>query len=60
MREAKYAPADVSEVVLVGGSTRVPKVQEQLRDLLRAAIVNHRTTSADIHAAIDAIRAALG
>ena len=34
MREAKYAPADVSEVVLVGGSTRVPKVQEQLREFM--------------------------
>jgi molecular chaperone DnaK len=32
MRDAKMSPRDIDEVVLVGGSTRVPKVQSLVRD----------------------------
>ena len=32
MRDAKMAKSDVHEIVLVGGSTRIPKIQEQLSD----------------------------
>ena len=31
LRDAKLSPSDVDEVVLVGGSTRIPKVQETVR-----------------------------
>ena len=33
MKDAKLTPKDIDEVVLVGGSTRVPKVQQLVRDL---------------------------
>ncbi|MCL4235403.1 MAG: molecular chaperone DnaK, partial [Deltaproteobacteria bacterium] len=33
IRDAKVSPADIHEVVLVGGSTRIPKVQEHVKKL---------------------------
>jgi molecular chaperone DnaK len=33
LRDAKMSPSDIDEVVLVGGSTRVPKVQELVKSL---------------------------
>jgi len=33
MKDAKYSPSDIDEVVLVGGSTRVPKVQAMVREI---------------------------
>ncbi|HBB73767.1 MAG TPA: molecular chaperone DnaK, partial [Planctomycetaceae bacterium] len=33
LEDAKLKPADIDEVVLVGGSTRIPKVQELVRKL---------------------------
>jgi molecular chaperone DnaK len=33
MKDARLTPADIDEVVLVGGSTRVPKVQTLVRDM---------------------------
>ncbi len=33
LRDAKLQPSDIDEVILVGGSTRVPKVQEFVRKL---------------------------
>lgn len=33
LRDAKLKPSDIHEVVLVGGSTRVPKVQRLVKDL---------------------------
>jgi molecular chaperone DnaK len=33
MRDAHLTPKDIDEVVLVGGSTRVPKVQQVVKDL---------------------------
>ncbi|MCZ7585912.1 MAG: molecular chaperone DnaK [Deltaproteobacteria bacterium] len=33
LRDAKVSPKDVHEVVLVGGSTRIPKVQELVKSL---------------------------
>jgi L1 cell adhesion molecule like protein len=32
LRDAKMAKNDIHEIVLVGGSTRIPKIQEQLSD----------------------------
>lgn len=33
LKDAKLNPSDISDVVLVGGSTRIPKVQELLNEL---------------------------
>ncbi len=33
MSDAKLKPADIDEVVLVGGSTRIPKVQQLVKDV---------------------------
>ncbi|MCH5374502.1 MAG: molecular chaperone DnaK [Planctomycetes bacterium] len=33
MKDAKFSPGDIDEVVLVGGSTRVPKVQAMVREI---------------------------
>ncbi|MCH2178418.1 MAG: molecular chaperone DnaK [Mariniblastus sp.] len=33
MKDAKLSPGDIDEVVLVGGSTRVPKVQEMVKKI---------------------------
>jgi len=33
LQDAKLEPSDIDEVVLVGGSTRIPKVQELVREL---------------------------
>ena len=33
LKDAKMSPSDIDEVVLVGGSTRIPKVQEIVREL---------------------------
>jgi molecular chaperone DnaK len=33
LRDARLTPKDIDEVVLVGGSTRIPKVQELVREL---------------------------
>jgi molecular chaperone DnaK len=33
MKDAKLSPKDIDEVVLVGGSTRVPKVQQMVKDI---------------------------
>jgi molecular chaperone DnaK len=33
MKDAKLSPKDIDEVVLVGGSTRIPKVQELVKEL---------------------------
>ena len=32
LKDAKIGKADVDEVVLVGGSTRIPKVQQMVKD----------------------------
>ena len=35
MSDAKMNPADIAEVLLVGGSTRIPKVQQIVKDLFK-------------------------
>ena len=35
LKDAGVSPEDVSEVVLVGGSTRIPKVQDLVREIFR-------------------------
>ncbi len=38
LREANLEPSDIEEVILVGGSSRIPKVQELVRDLFKRPI----------------------
>jgi len=33
LKDAKFSPKDIDEVVLVGGSTRIPKVQEMVKKI---------------------------
>lgn len=35
LEDAKFSPQDIDEVVLVGGSTRVPKVQQVVREIFK-------------------------
>ena len=35
LKDAKMSPSDIDEVLLVGGSTRIPKVQEIVKELFR-------------------------
>jgi len=35
MADAKLSPKDIAEVLLVGGSTRIPKVQQIVKDLFQ-------------------------
>ena len=33
LKDAKLSPSDIDEVILVGGSTRIPKVQEMVKEI---------------------------
>ncbi|NHZ86364.1 MAG: molecular chaperone DnaK, partial [Planctomycetia bacterium] len=33
LKDAKLSPSDIDEVILVGGSTRIPKIQEIVKDI---------------------------
>ena len=46
MRDAKLSKSDVDEIVLVGGSTRIPKIQELLSDFFNGKECN-RTINPD-------------
>ena len=46
MRDAKISKSDVDEIVLVGGSTRIPKIQELLSDFFNGKECN-RTINPD-------------
>lgn len=38
MEDAKMKKGDVDEIVLVGGSTRIPKIQQLLRDYFNGKV----------------------
>ena len=42
LNDAKCKPQDVDEIVLVGGSTRIPKIQEMLKDYFFGKELNKR------------------
>ena len=33
LKDAKLSPSDINEVILVGGSTRIPKIQEKVKEI---------------------------
>ena len=33
LKDAKLSPSEIDEVILVGGSTRIPKVQEMVKEI---------------------------
>ena len=41
IRDAKMSKSEIHEVVLVGGSTRVPKIQSLLSDFFNGKKLNH-------------------
>ena len=55
----KADPADIAARLQTEGTAVFSTGKVADRPCLRAAIVNHRTTGADIRAAIDAVRAAI-
>jgi len=40
LQDAKMAKADIDEIVLVGGSTRIPKIQKLLKDFFKGKELN--------------------
>ena len=40
LRDAKFDKSDIHEIVLVGGSTRIPKIQKLLQDLFNGKELN--------------------
>ena len=45
LRDANLKPADINEVILVGGMTRVPKVQEKVKEIFKKEL--HRGVNPD-------------
>ena len=41
LNTAKIKPEDIDDIVLVGGSTRIPKVQQSLSELFKGRPLNH-------------------
>lgn len=41
LKDAGKKKSDINEILLVGGSTRIPKVQELLRDFFNGKALNH-------------------
>ncbi len=59
LRDAKMSKAEVHEVVLVGGSTRVPKIQNLLTDFFNGKSLNHSINPDEAVAYGAAIQAAI-
>lgn len=58
LRDANLKPADINEVILVGGMTRVPKVQEKVKEIFKKEL--HKGVNPDeVVAAGAAIQAAV-
>ena len=57
--DAKVKKSEISEVVLVGGSTRIPKVQAVLREMFPQKILNKSVNPDEAVACGAAIQAAI-
>lgn len=53
LADAKMGKSDVDEVVLVGGSTRIPKIQEMIKQFFN---VRHTALQRDTHATCNTAR----
>ena len=42
LKDAKLTKSDIDEIVLVGGSTRIPKIQRLLEDFFNGKSLNKR------------------
>jgi heat shock protein 5 len=59
LKDAKKTIADIDEVVLVGGSTRIPKVQEMLKNYFNGKSPNKSVHPDEAVAAGAAVQAAV-
>ena len=59
LKEAKLEKDDVDEVVLIGGSTRIPKVRSMLKNMFKKSRVNHTINPDEAVACGAAIQAAI-
>jgi L1 cell adhesion molecule like protein len=59
LRDAKLQKRDIEEVVLVGGSTRIPKVQQLLSDFFNGKTLNKNINPDEAVAFGAAVQAAI-
>ena len=59
LKEADLSTIDIDDIVLVGGSTRIPKIQQGLRDLFGGRPLNHTINPDEAVAVGAAIHAAM-
>jgi L1 cell adhesion molecule like protein len=59
LRDAKLQKRDIEEVVLVGGSTRIPKVQQLLTDFFNGKTLNKNINPDEAVAYGAAVQAAI-
>lgn len=59
LRDAKVSKADIDEIVLVGGSTRIPKIQSLLSDFFNGKTLNKECNPDEVVAQGAAIQAAI-
>ncbi|MDW8141157.1 MAG: molecular chaperone DnaK [Candidatus Bipolaricaulota bacterium] len=57
LRDAKLSPKEIQQVVMVGGSTRMPRVQERVADLFGSAKMNKEINPDEVVAMGAAIQA---
>ena len=39
LKDAKLSPSDINEVILVGGSTRIPAIQEKVKEIFEKNLI---------------------
>ena len=59
LRDAKMSKGDVDEIIMVGGTTRIPKIQSMLRDFFNGKELNHSINPDECVAYGAAVQAAL-
>jgi len=59
LRDSQLSKPDIDEIVLVGGSTRIPKVQQMLSDFFNGKELNKSVNPDEVVAAGAAIQAAI-
>jgi molecular chaperone DnaK len=57
LKDASLKPEDINEVVLVGGSTRIPKVQELVREFFKKTELNKEVNPDEVVAVGAAVQA---